>query len=116
MLELEDDWDDMEAVEINKGIYFETIDLLMMYAEYIYRMFDKTIIRPPEINPVPNGTVDLSWRTPNANLLMNIKIKNDSYLTTCYGHSKDSVVVLEGLVNMGSVDNDIASWMKKLKT
>jgi hypothetical protein len=116
IVNLDDDWDGMGALSISRELYKNAIGLLLDYAIYIFKNYNKTVIQSPEINPVPNGTIDFSWTTTEARLLINVKYKNADYVASCYGYSKISGLSIEGLVDMKNIDNDIASLMKKLKT
>jgi len=115
ILELENNWDGMGAVIVPHELYQRGIEVLIMYANFIFDQYNKTVIQSPEINPCPNGTLDFSWTTENSRMLINIKPKDDDYVASCFGYSKVSKIAIEGFVDMVNIDIDIASWMRKLK-
>jgi hypothetical protein len=115
ILKLEDDWDNMGAVTISSELYEKAISFLLMYAIYIYKDDNKTVVQAPEINPCCNGTIDFSWSTLGARMLINIKYKSGKYIASFFGYPTSTKLPIEGLIDMSNIDKDMASWMKKLK-
>jgi len=115
ILLLEDNWDYLGASSISQDLYMETIRFLLMYSMYIYENYQKTVIQSPEINPCSNGTIDLSWRTQKARMLINVKKKGDVFLASFYGYYTENRLPQEGFIDMNKVDQSRALWMKELK-
>lgn len=115
ILDLENDWDNMGGIPISSDLYSKAIDFLLMYAIYIYKDDNKTVIQSPEINPCCNGSIDFSWSTTGARMLVNIKYKNEKYMASFFGYPNSTKLPIEGLIDINNVDKDTASWMKKLK-
>jgi len=115
ILSLQDNWDCLGAVQISEKLYIETINFLLMYAVYIYEHHSKSVIQTPEINPCANGTIDLSWRTSKARMLINIKQKEGVFLASFYGYHTENRLPQEGFIDMNKVDQSRALWMRELK-
>ncbi len=115
ILDLEYNWDELGADIIKPALFGQAIDFILMYTTYIYENHQKTVISSPEINPCANGTIDFSWRTKAARMLINIKEKNGEFRASFYGYYYNNKLPLEGLIDMKNVDKTIASWMKELK-
>jgi len=112
---LENDWDNLGAVPISKELYKKAISFLLMYTIFIYKDDNKTVLQSPEINPCCNGSIDLSWSTVGARMLINVKFKEGRYLASFFGYPNSTKLPIEGLIDMDNIDKDIALWMKKLK-
>jgi hypothetical protein len=113
ILELNDDWDSFDAKKIDKEVWFMAVSLLSKYAHYILAEFS-TVIQPPEINPVPNGTIDLSWRTKNGRFLMNVKGKESNTLASYYGDLYNNEQPIKDKLINDSIIKHLAYWMRNL--
>lgn len=114
ILDLGDDWDGMNGKAVNKEVYKKAVEFLLMYAEHIYNVYG-VIIQAPEINLIPSGSIDLSWRTPGARMLINIKLKADKIFGTWFGYHKSDNLPEEGYIDINKVNESKALWMKELK-
>lgn len=114
ILDLEDNWDNMDARAVKVEVYKKTIEFLLMYAQHIYNVYG-VVIQAPEINLIPSGSIDLSWRTPGARMLINIKQKADKILATWFGYHKSDNLPEEGYIDITKVNESKALWMKELK-
>jgi len=115
ILTLEDDWDNMGAIPISAELYESAINFLLMYAIYIYKDDNKTVIQSPEINPCCNGSIDFSWSTSGARMLINVKKKGEEFMATFYGYHNSNKLPFEGFIDMKNIDKNKASWMKELR-
>lgn len=114
ILLLQDDWDGCGAIPINPPLYTEAITFLLLYSTYILKEWN-ILITTPEINPCRNGSIDFSWRTDGARMLINVRNKDDVTRATFYGYECKSKLPKEGYLDMKNIEKDIASWMRNLK-
>ncbi|MBB2148824.1 hypothetical protein [Pedobacter gandavensis] len=117
---LEEDWDCNGGLSLDKKLYFSTIDFIVLYSEHLLKSYN-IVIQSPEINLCPNGSLDLSWMTDKARLLINMKINNGIISGRFYGYQKslneNSELVKiekEGSIDMSNFDEFLAVWMKVL--
>ena len=112
LLSLGDNWDEEGALAIPKDIWNRAINFLKNYSEYI--LHDKaTIIKAPQINPCRDGSIDMSWRTPKARMLINFK-NDGSDLAHYYGDYYNSINSIKGYVKTDEIQEFLATWMKVL--
>jgi hypothetical protein len=112
MLKLEEGWDEDNAHPIAS----ETFEAMSTFL----KLYDHCISKPtlqlavPEINPCSNGSIDLSWRTEKARMLINIRSENGIYLGYYYGDWYNNLNPIKGNVPVDKVFDYLASWMKFL--
>ncbi|RZJ86438.1 MAG: hypothetical protein EOO20_18305 [Chryseobacterium sp.] len=114
ILELQDNWDHCGAKAANIEVYKKSIEFLLMYSQHIYNVYG-VIIQAPEINLIPSGTIDFSWRTSGARMLINFKQKDDKILATWFGYHKPDNLPEEGYIDVTKINESKAVWMKELK-
>lgn len=71
ILKLKNNWDEEGSVGYKKETLVQAIKFLMLYAECIKNERD-IIIDAPKFLPSANGSIDLLWRNPNYDLIINI--------------------------------------------
>ncbi|MES1181655.1 MAG: hypothetical protein ABUL44_02560 [Flavobacterium sp.] len=113
ILELDSDWDSFNAKKIDKDVWLSAVNLLSKYAHYILTEFS-TVIQSPEINPVSNGTIDLSWRTKNCRFLMNVKGTESNMLASYYGDLYNNEQPIKDKLVNDSIIKHLAYWMRNL--
>ncbi len=112
LLSLGENWDDEGALAIPKIVWERAMDFLKNYSQYITQK--KTInIQAPQINPCRDGSIDLSWRTPKARMLINFK-NDDSGLAHYYGDYYNNINSIKGYVKTDEIQEFLATWMKVL--
>lgn len=115
ILNSEDNWDELGAVIISKELYKTAIRFLLLYMIYIYDNHGKAVISSPEINPCSNGTIDFSWKTTKARMLINVSRRNEEHRATFYYYLYNNKHPKEGLIDMLNVEKETAAWMVNLK-
>jgi hypothetical protein len=109
ILQLEEGWDEENALAIDKSIWETATNFLRLYGSY----FTETFLSPmelPEINPTRNNSIDLEWRTEKGRLLINFS--NQSDLATYYGDRYSNIDNIKGSVDVNEVKEYLAVWMK----
>jgi len=114
ILDLEVGWDGEEAKIITPEIYNSSIQFLRTYSQYIFQHLGEIIIRSPEINPGRDGSIDLSWITENARMLINIKEYQGHPHVFFYGDHHENKNPLKGNIPAVDFEEALAVWMKKL--
>lgn len=116
-LSLEYDWDSFGASTVDHQVYKDCIDWLIQYSSYIYSS-SRTVIKGLEINLCPNGSLDLSWVTEKARLLINFKRKDNCIKAFFYGYVTSSTsnqqIEKRGEIDLSTFDESLAVWMKSL--
>ena len=108
---LEQGWDEDKAKQIAEPLWIISARFLIEYALHLYDNAD-ALLEIPEINPVPNGTIDLSWRTKNARLLINIREEKNETLAYYYGDLYNDRFPVKGYVTTKNVTLHLVQWMK----
>lgn len=113
LLDLEADWDQEGALQIDQEIYAASVDFLRAYYNHIKAT--SYSIQLPEINPCPDGTVDLEWHTEHAQLLINFRRDKEGAITAFYyGDQFSNKEPIKGSVAAIGVKEHLAAWMKYL--
>lgn len=104
-------WDEEKAKQISQSLWNISISFLLDYAMSLFSHFD-VILETPEINPVPNGTIDFSWRTKLARMLINVRMEGNEYLAYYYGDLYQDRFPIKGSVPTDIVTSHLMQWMK----
>jgi hypothetical protein len=107
------DWDNNGAPAIDEKIWSRATDFLIDYAESIHNLFNITI-DAPVIGPCPDGSIDLSWRTAKARMLINIR-NSDEGKAYYYGDQYNDRNSIKGNVDTSKVETFLAAWMCNLE-
>lgn len=87
ILTLKDDWDEEGSPRYSESTWNRAQSFLMKNALQLWRR-RKMCFDAPKIQPGPSGSIDLHWRTPNRELLINIPA-NPEEAISYYGDNKD---------------------------
>jgi hypothetical protein len=110
ILSLADDWDG----EGSPGYSRET---MRRAAVFVRTQFDRLLdifgmdAPVPYINPGPNGTIDIHWKQPTWQLLVNIPA-NEGEPASFYGDDTDGDSI-KGTVNINSHKFGLLAWLMK---
>jgi len=108
------DWDEDGALPIDETTVEYASWFLRHYYNYTLKHFG-TKIQLPEINPCPDGSIDLEWHTPFAQLLINIrKDKEGVYTAYYYGDRHNNKMQVKGSTPLSEFSEHLAVWMKYL--
>ena len=110
---LPDNWDEEGAQKISEEIFTSTAAFLRYCSNYLY--IGAGIILPaPEINPCKDGSIDLSWRTGTARLLINIRMQEGALYAFFYGDRYNNKMPIKGNFPLSEFSESLAAWMKYL--
>ena len=108
---LPEGWDEGNAKQIPESFWISAARFTIEYALYLYHHFE-LILEIPEINPVSNGTIDISWRTKNGRMLINIRQENNEMLAYYYGDLYHDRFPVKGCVPANNIAPHLVQWMK----
>lgn len=107
------DWDDEGAKPIENELYLKVVKFLGDYSIHLFK--NSCIIDFPEINPLVDGSIDLSWRSKQARLLINFKTVADGIIVKYYGDLYKAMSDISGSINIERLDFPLIEWMKQLR-
>lgn len=115
ILELEEDWNDDGALRIDKQTWITACKAIVEYSKAVWECHS-VVIPLPEMNPCPDGSIDLVWRKPNVRLLINIKVPSSKIAASGYGDlmNNDQPIKIVIPKNKSLVLDHVAYWMKNL--
>lgn len=108
MLDLEEGWDDEGALPIKTQLWLKMSKFLWSYNKYIFGKYHKSLVTP-DIAPVPDGSIDLTWRLNNSRLLINFQGSEAIY----YGDLGKDIDSIKGKIDTMVVKGFLASWMEE---
>ena len=115
ILDLDENWDDEGASRISYDTWKTAVIFLYKYVLHIYNENkSKSILYEPDIAPVNDGSIDLTWRTEQARLLINIKpssLEKANYYSDLYTDTDFS----KGSISTNSVNDGFVGWLKIFK-
>lgn len=113
ILELTDNWNDEGAIAVPEEILMRAIKLLVNYSKWIFENLHFPI-EAPIITPLPDGSLDLKWKTSIARLLVNVK-NSDKMEAHYYGDLFNNKNSVKGNINTNDIQEFFAYWMANLK-
>lgn len=112
MLDLPDGWDEENAKRIEQSTFQAASSFLRLYANRLVELDIR--IQAPEIDPCPDGSIDLNWHTQNARMLINIRQDNNEYVAYYYGDFYEGKMPFKGNIAVTIYYEFFAAWMKYL--
>jgi hypothetical protein len=109
MLELEDDWDGEGSPGYEEATWQRAVDFLVGNASRLYDEYG-VAIRSPRIRKGPRGSIDLHWRTPQRELLLNIPAES-RVLADYYGDDGAGGQQTKGTLNLERQGFDLMLWL-----
>ncbi len=109
ILELEDNWDDEGSPRYEESTLIRATTFLVRTAQEYYKLYN-IWIDAPRILHGPEGSIDLHWKTPSHELLINIPANSESPVEF-YGDSGNSKSI-KGQLDFSSNNVWILMWLK----
>lgn len=110
--DLPDNWDEEGAKQISLQTFTAAASFLREYSRYLSTLGKS--LTPPEINPCCDSTIDLSWRTEQARMLINIRLLEKVPYAFFYGDRYHNKIPLKGNTPVDEFSEPLAVWMKYL--
>ena len=111
LFELASDDDEGADVASKTRAFRRAVDFLNDQSRIVYK-WHKTFAPVPDIDLGPGGSVDLHWKAPDWELLINIP-SDPRREATFYGDTRDSCFQFKGSFNPIAFDYGIALWLMK---
>lgn len=112
ILALESDWNDECALPISNETWKRTTNFLEAHAKWMVGVFGIEI-KAPQIGPVPDGSIDLHWKTEEMELLINVPTNLNSP-ATFYGDDF-GLIRIEGTVSLLGYNRGLLAWLMRLE-
>jgi transcriptional regulator with XRE-family HTH domain len=110
LLHLGDNWDGQGNCGYDKATLNRATEFLRRQSTWLWRKFDFNV-PIPDINPGPDGTIDLDWKQPSWELLINIP--KGSQAGSYYGENAESSI--KGSLNLDTYVTNVQLilWLTK---
>jgi hypothetical protein len=105
------DDDEGADVVLKTRAFRRAVDFLTDQSRIVYK-WQKTFAPVPDIDLGPGGSVDLHWKAPDWELLINIPSDPDRE-ATFYGDTRKSSFQFKGSFDPIAFDHGIALWLMK---
>jgi hypothetical protein len=109
MLDLSDDWDGEGSPGYAEATWQRAVTFLLAGATQLWGD-QGIVVAAPEILPGPNGSVDLHWRTPDRELLVNVPADVDAP-ARYYGDHGGGLHPIEGTLDVSAVNHWLLMWL-----
>ena len=109
MLDLADDWDGEGSPGYEETTWQRAVDFLVRNAARLYAEYG-VLIEGPKIRKGPRGSIDLHWRTPTRELLLNVPADVDA-LADYYGDDGAGGHVIKGTLNPTEENAWLLMWL-----
>ncbi|MGH2534457.1 MAG: hypothetical protein ACRDJW_19490 [Thermomicrobiales bacterium] len=111
MLDLDDDWDGESSPGYAEAIWRRAVGLLLMSALELVE--ERGLTAPlPKIRKGPLGSIDLHWRTPSRELLVNVPADVDEP-ADYYGDDRAGGHVIKGTLDPDEENDWLMMWLAK---
>ena len=109
ILDWPDDFDDEGSLGYDKTVWLRAVDFVVANALRLWE--DRRVVLPtPSIDPGPNGSIDLHWRPPRRELLLNIPVAEDAAVRF-YGDDGASGHVVKGSLDPADDNTWLMLWL-----
>ncbi len=108
ILDLGDDWDGEGSLAISQDTFDRAVEFLTKQADWVWSSFG-TRLSVPIIGPGPNGSIDLHWKQPGWELLINIPADTNE-LASFYGDNYGAQKI-KGSFDTKTENLGIAAWL-----
>jgi hypothetical protein len=112
ILGLRDDFDGEGSEGYAEKTWKRAVEFLRRHARWVWETASMKI-QPPRIRPGPSGSIDLHWKTPSYELLLNIPA-NPAESATFYGDDYGRSTV-EGSFDPSAFNTGILTWLSTKK-
>jgi len=111
LLDLQDNWDGEGAHVICHETWQRAVEFLARNARWLWDR-NQFVIEPPDITPVPDGSVDLHWDKPSHELLINIPPDKNA-MAGFYGDDRGRISI-RGELDTDQINEGLILWLTKI--
>ncbi len=112
IIDLDKNWDDEGALQISYETWEKATLFISNYSKWIYNN-QNIIISEPDIAAVSDGSIDLTWSSKQARLLVNIKEAETT--ASYYGDYFTENNNIKGNIPINEINEFFAYWLKVFK-
>jgi hypothetical protein len=112
VLDLKDDWDGEGSPSYDEAVWERAGRFVLNNALQLWRESGR-VIRPPDIFPGPDGSVDLLWESGEATLLVNVPPQPDMPVKW-FGSLKDGTESTKGTMDASGKNLRLMTWLVEL--
>lgn len=112
IIDLDKNWDDEGALQISYETWEKASLFISNYSKWIYNN-QNIIISEPDIAAVSDGSIDLTWSSEQARLLVNIKAIEIT--ASYYGDYFTENNNIKGNIPINEINEFFAYWLKIFK-
>jgi|GEM_PF-3831411 len=112
IIDLDKNWDDEGALQISFNTWEKATLFISNYSKWIYNN-QNIIINEPDIAAVSDGSIDLTWSSEQARLLVNIKEAETT--ASYYGDYFTENNNIKGNIPINEINEFFAYWLKVFK-
>lgn len=109
MLGLEDDWDDEGSPGYAETTWSRAIGFLVQNATQLWDGYG-IAIEAPKVRKGPDGSIDLDWRTPHHELLVNVPA-DEADPTSYYGDDGAGARTIKGTLEPTANNRWLLMWL-----
>jgi len=110
ILDLEDDWDGEGSPRYSVDTLERAARFIRTQCDWLWDLFGM-VATVPRIGPGPNGGIDIHWKQPSWELLVNIPAENKQ-MATFYGDDY-GVEVIRGSFDPAEPNRGLIAWLMK---
>ena len=108
ILDLKDDWDEQGSPRFKQTTWKRACDFLERQAKVARETF-RSNLPAPKILPGPHGSIDVHWKTPRLELLVNVP-EDQNKLATFYGDDFGDMAI-RGNLNPAEAKTALVAWL-----
>lgn len=112
IIDLDKNWDDEGALQISFNTWEKATLFISNYSKWIYNN-QNIVISEPDIAAVSDGSIDLTWYSKQARLLVNIKAIETA--ASYYGDYFTENNNIKGNIPINEINEFFAYWLKIFK-
>ena len=112
IIDLEDDWDGEGSPGYDEAVWERAGRFVLNNALQLWRESGR-VIRPPDIFPGPDGSLDLLWESGEATLLVNVPPQPDMPVKW-FGSLKDGTESTKGTMDASGRNLRLMTWLVEL--
>ena len=110
VLDLQHDWDGEGARPIAESTWRRAVDFLRRTADTLWSKHNLRM-EGPSLVPLADGSLDLHWKLPNRELLVNIPATNEEW-ASFYGDNRLGGNTVEGKLNTEAPNQWLFVWTR----
>jgi len=109
MLSLPDDWDEEGSPGYAEATWHRAVALLVQNATRLWRQ-DRVSVQAPRVRKGPEGSIDLDWRAPDRELLINVPA-DPAEPATYYGDDGAGGHRIKGALDTSADNRWLLRWL-----